>query len=243
MKYVPLLSASLLTLGVAAAAHADTLKKVADSGKLTLAYRESSVPFSYLISPTKPVGFAVDLTEAIIDDVRTTLKKKNLEVAYMPVTGQTRIPLLVNGTYDLECGSTTNNSARGKEVTFAISHFFTGTRLLAKKSSGIKNYADLANKTVASTAGSTNEKVLRAYGVPLVQCSRCYVAGDLPAHGIYAKAIGDAGEERRHQRLALGLRHQHIVRGDAGLAGIEELAEGNRPRRRVDIGARSDQRR
>jgi glutamate/aspartate transport system substrate-binding protein len=81
----------------------------------------------------------------------------------MPVTSQTRIPLLVNGTYDLECGSTTNNAARGKEVSFAISHFFTGTRLLTKKSSGIRNYSDLASKTVASTAGSTNEKVLRKY--------------------------------------------------------------------------------
>ena len=148
---------------VTPSATAQTLKKVADSNKITVSYRESSVPFSYLISPTKPVGFAVDLTEAIIDDVRAKLKKKDLEVAYIPVTGQTRIPLLVNGTYDLECGSTTNNSARGKEVTFAISHFYTGTRLLAKKSSGIKNYADLANKTVATTAGSTNEKVLRAY--------------------------------------------------------------------------------
>ena len=148
---------------VAPPATAQTLKKVADSNKITVSYRESSVPFSYLISPTKPVGFAVDLTEAIIDDVRAKLKKKDLEVAYIPVTGQTRIPLLVNGTYDLECGSTTNNTARGKEVAFAISHFYTGTRLLVKNSSGIKNYSDLANKTVASTAGSTNEKVLRAY--------------------------------------------------------------------------------
>lgn len=79
------------------------------------------------------------------------------------MTSQNRIPLLVNGTYDLECGSTTNNSARGKEVTFAISHFYTGTRLLTKKTSGIKNYAELAKKTVASTAGSTNEKVIRNY--------------------------------------------------------------------------------
>lgn len=164
----PVAVAISLVLGVGLAAvapiaGAQTLKKVADSNKITVSYRESSVPFSYLISPTKPVGFAVDLTEAIVDDVRAQLKKKDLAVAYIPVTGQTRIPLLVNGTYDLECGSTTNNSARGKEVSFAISHFYTGTRLLVKKSSGIKNYADLANKTVASTAGSTNEKVLRAY--------------------------------------------------------------------------------
>jgi ABC-type amino acid transport substrate-binding protein len=79
------------------------------------------------------------------------------------VTGQNRIPLLVNGTYDLECGSTTNNAARGKEVSFAVSHFYTGTRLLTKKVSNIKNYDDLKGKTVTTTTGSTNEKVLRKY--------------------------------------------------------------------------------
>lgn len=166
MKHPNIMAAALLITGLVAATstvEAQTLKKVSDSNKITVSYRESSVPFSYLISPTKPVGFAVDLTEAIVNEVRRTLKKPNLEVVYLPVTSKTRIPLLVDGTYDLECGSTTNTSARGKEVSFAISHFYTGTRLLAKKASGIKNYADLAHKTVASTAGSTNEKVLRKY--------------------------------------------------------------------------------
>ena len=166
MNHINILAAALLAAGLTAFTQtigAQTLKKVAESNKITVSYRESSVPFSYLISPSKAVGFAVDLTEAIVDDVRTKLRKPNLEVVYMPVTSQTRIPLLINGTYDLECGSTTNNAARGKEVSFAISHFYTGTRLLTKKSSGIKNYADLAKKTVASTTGSTNEKVLRKY--------------------------------------------------------------------------------
>jgi ABC-type amino acid transport substrate-binding protein len=166
MKHLNTIAIALLGAGlctVASTAEAQTLKKISDSNKITVSYRESSVPFSYLISPNKAVGFAVDLTDAIVDDVRTTLKKPNLEVAYIPVTGQNRIPLLINGTYDLECGSTTNNSARGKEVSFAISHFFTGTRLLSKKTSGISNYANLANKTVTTTAGSTNEKVLRKY--------------------------------------------------------------------------------
>ena len=142
---------------------AQTLKKVAQSNKITVSYREASIPFSYVIGPQKAIGFAVDVTDAIVDDVRKKLGMPNLEVIYMPVTSQNRIPLLINGAYDLECGSTTNNAARGEDVSFAVSHFFTGTRLLTKKSSGIKNYADLANKTVASTAGSTNEKVLRKY--------------------------------------------------------------------------------
>ena len=163
MKLSKLMTAALLTAGMAAAASAQTLQKVGDSNKITVSYREASVPFSYLIGSTKAVGFSVELTEAIVDDVRRKLKKPNLEVATMPVTSQNRIPLLVNGTYDLECGSTTNNSTRAKDVAFATNHFYTGTRLLTKKSSGIKNYADLAKKTVASTTGTTNAQVIRKY--------------------------------------------------------------------------------
>ena len=163
MKISLVMTAALLAAALSATAGAQTLKKVADSNKITVSYRESSVPFSYLIGSTKAVGFSVELTEAIVDDVRKKHKKPNLEMATMPVTSQNRIPLLVNGTYDLECGSTTNNSARAKDVTFAINHFYTGTRLLTKKSSGIKNYADLAKKTVASTTGTTNAQVIRKY--------------------------------------------------------------------------------
>lgn len=163
MKLSTLMTAGLLTAGLATTADAQTLKKIADSNKITVSYREASVPFSYLIGSKTSVGFSREIAEAVIDDVRRKLKKPNLEVAYMPVTSQNRIPLLVNGTYDLECGSTTNNSARGKDVAFSINTFYTGTRLLVKKSSGIKNYADLARKTVASTTGTTNAQVIRKY--------------------------------------------------------------------------------
>ncbi|MEZ7847598.1 MAG: transporter substrate-binding domain-containing protein [Polaromonas sp.] len=163
MKLSTLMTAALLAAGLATTASAQTLKKVADSNKITVSCRESSVPFSYLISATKAVGFSVDLTEVIIDDVRKKLNKPTLDVARVAVTSQNRIPLLVNGTYDLECGSTTNNSARGKDVAFSINMFYTGTRLLTKKSSNIKNYADLAKKTVASTTGTTNAQVMRKY--------------------------------------------------------------------------------
>ncbi len=153
------------------AAHAQTLQKVREKNQITVAYREASVPFSYLISPTKAVGFSVGLTEAIVDEVRRTLKQPELRMAWVPVSGQNRIPLLVNGSYDLECGSTTNTSARGKEVAFSISYFYAGTRLLTRKDSGIRNYADLAGKPVATTAGSTNEKVITRYaadhGLPI----------------------------------------------------------------------------
>ena len=163
MKISTLMTAVMLSASVANIASAQTLKKVTDNNKITVAYRESSVPFSYLISQTKAVGFSVDLTEAILDDVRKAVKKPNLEVAYLSVTSQNRIPLLMNGSIDLECGSTTNNATRGKDVAFAINHFYTGTRLLTKTSSGVQSYADLAGKTVASTTGTTNALVMRKY--------------------------------------------------------------------------------
>lgn len=166
MNISSLMAATLFTAGVAGitpSAGAQTLKKIADSNKITVSYREAAIPFSYMLSPTKAVGFSVDLTQAIIDDVRKKLKRPNLEVSYIPVSAQNRIPLLVNGTYDLECGSTTNTAARGKDVSFSVSYFYAGTRVLTKKASAIKSYADLAGKTVATTAGSTNEKVIQKY--------------------------------------------------------------------------------
>ncbi|AOZ04387.1 amino acid ABC transporter substrate-binding protein (plasmid) [Cupriavidus sp. USMAHM13] len=166
MKSIPVVATMLIAAGQplgTADLYAQTLERIASGDTITVSYREAAVPFSYLLAPNKPVGFSVDLTEAIIDDVRSRLKKPYLKVDYVPVAGQDRIPMLVNGTYDLECGSTTNTSARGKEVAFSINVFYAGTRLLTKKNSGIRNYSDLTKKTVASTAGSTNEKLLSKY--------------------------------------------------------------------------------
>ncbi|RZL57959.1 MAG: transporter substrate-binding domain-containing protein [Variovorax sp.] len=161
---------SVLPIAVALAASAatgaqaaDTLAKIASSNKITMAYRESSVPFSYLDGPSKPIGFSVDLSNAIVAAVRQKLGKPDLEVAWMAVTSQNRIPLLSNGTIDVECGSTTNNSARGKDVSFAVNHFYTGTRLLVKKTAAVKDYADLKGKKVAITTGTTNMLVVRKY--------------------------------------------------------------------------------
>jgi len=163
MKFSASMAAVLLAAVTTGAQAADTLAKIAETGKITLAYRESSVPFSYLAGGDKPVGFSVELSNAVADAVKKKLNKPNLEVALMPVTSQNRIPLISNGTVDLECGSTTNNTARAKDVSFAVNHFYTGTRLLVKKSSKIRNYADLAKKTVASTTGTTNALVMRKY--------------------------------------------------------------------------------
>ncbi|WP_010099736.1 amino acid ABC transporter substrate-binding protein [Verminephrobacter aporrectodeae] len=165
MKFRAAASAALLATGllISPLASADTLRKIAETGKITLAYREASVPFSYLVGPEKPVGFAVDIANAVADAVKRHLNNPAIKVDLQAVTSQNRIPLLQNGTIDLECGSTTNNSARGKDVQFAINHFYTGTRLLTKKTSGIRNYADLARKKVASTSGTTNAQVIRKY--------------------------------------------------------------------------------
>ncbi|KAB2901251.1 MAG: amino acid ABC transporter substrate-binding protein [Burkholderiaceae bacterium] len=162
------LSAPLAAVLAAAAfagtgAQADTLKKIAESGKITVAYRESSVPFSYLAGTGGPVGFSVEITNAVVEAVKKRLNNPAIKVELQAVTSQNRIPLLQNGTIDLECGSTTNNTVRGKDVQFATNYFYTGTRLLVKKTSGIRNYADLARKKVASTTGTTNAQVIRKY--------------------------------------------------------------------------------
>jgi len=163
MKISTIMTAVLALAGFATAADAQTLKKVADNNRITVGYRESSVPFGFLIGPSKAVGFGIDISEAIVADVRKAVNKPNLELAWAPVTSLNRIPLLMNDTIDLECGSTTNNTTRSKDVAFAINYFYTGTRLLVKTNSGIKNYADLAGKPVSVTSGTTNNTVMRKY--------------------------------------------------------------------------------
>lgn len=139
-----------------------TLKKVKDSGTITIGHRETSIPFSYLDEKQQPIGYSMDLCAAIVEEVKKELMMPMLTVKYNPVTSQTRIPLMSNGTVDLECGSTTNNLTRQKQVSFAPVTFITGTKLLVKKSAKIKSYKDLKNKTVVVTQGTTNERVIKA---------------------------------------------------------------------------------
>src|SRR5881227_1108614 len=137
-----------------------TLKKIKDTGAITLGHRESSVPFSYYDDKQQVVGYAMDLCARIVDGVKNSLKLATLETKLNPVTSATRIPLMANGTVDLECGSTTNNLDRQKQVSFTNTHFVTANRYVAKKSSNIKTLNDLKGKTVVSTAGTTNLKWL-----------------------------------------------------------------------------------
>ncbi len=137
-----------------------TLKKVKETGVITLGFRDSSIPFSYLDDNQKPIGFAIDICYRIVDAVKKELKLDKLEVELNSVTSSTRIPLLANGTIDLECGSTTNNAERQKQVWFTNTHFLTATRFVSKKSGNINSIDDLKGKTVVSTAGTTNIKQL-----------------------------------------------------------------------------------
>ncbi|POB00213.1 amino acid ABC transporter substrate-binding protein [Chromobacterium sinusclupearum] len=154
--------AALASLPAGAAELTGTLKKIKESGVIVLGNRDSSIPFSYYDNNQKPIGYSVDLANKVVDEVKKELKMPNLQVRYNLVTSQTRIPLVQNGTVDLECGSTTNNAERGKQVAFSVGIFEIGTRLLTAKTSGIKDFPDLKGKNVVTTAGTTSERLIKA---------------------------------------------------------------------------------
>jgi glutamate/aspartate transport system substrate-binding protein len=135
-----------------------TLKKIKETGSITLGFRESSIPFSYLDDKQQPVGYAMDICARIVDGVKKELKVDKLDVKLNAVTSATRIPLMANGTIDLECGSTTNNAERQKQVAYTYTHFLTASRYVTKAAANINKIDDLKGKTIVSTAGSTNIK-------------------------------------------------------------------------------------
>jgi len=138
-----------------------TLKKIKDAGFISVGHRESSIPFSYYDDKNQVVGYSQDLVMMVIEAVKKKLNLPNLEVKLIPVTSQNRIPLIQNGTIDIESGSTTNNLERQQQVSFSDTMFIIGTRLLVKKDSGIKDFADLKGKNVVVTAGTTSERLIR----------------------------------------------------------------------------------
>src|ERR1700742_2838329 len=161
LRVAGLALAAVLLAGAANAEELDgTLKKIKDTGVINIGYRDSSIPFSYIDDNQKPVGFAIDICMKIVDAVKKELKLDKLNVEFNPVTSSARIPLLANGTIDLECGSTTNNFDRLTQVAFTNTHFLTATRFISKKSSHLNSIDDLKGKTVASTSGTNNIKQL-----------------------------------------------------------------------------------
>lgn len=156
-------AATLMSSPVFAAELTGTLKKIKDSGTITLGHRDSSIPFSYFGDTSKqPVGYSHDLQLKVVEELKKELELPDLKVRYNLVTSQTRIPLVQNGTVDLECGSTTNNVERQRQVDFSVGIFEVGTRLLAKKSSGVNDFEDLKGKNVVTTAGTTSERLLKS---------------------------------------------------------------------------------
>lgn len=156
------IAAALIASPVFATELTGTLKKIKESGTITLGHRDASIPFSYFgDNPELPVGYSHDLQLKVVEALKQQLDLPDLKVRYNLVTSQTRIPLVQNGTVDLECGSTTNNVERQQQVDFSVGIFEVGTRLLAKKTSGVNDFADLKGKNVVTTAGTTSERLLK----------------------------------------------------------------------------------
>lgn len=163
-----LLVAMLACVGVAAiqpafASDTGTLKKIKETKSLVIGYRESSVPFSYLDNNQKPIGYSMDLCNKVVDNLKAKLKMPDLNVQLQPVTSANRIPLLQNGTIDMECGSTTNSVKRQEQVAFGNTTFVTNVKVVVKKNSGIKTLADLNGQPIATTSGTTSVQLIKQH--------------------------------------------------------------------------------
>jgi glutamate/aspartate transport system substrate-binding protein len=158
-----LIASGMLTAPAMAQELTGTLKKIKDSGTISIGHRESSVPFSYLDDKQQPIGYSMDLCNKVVDAIKTELKMPNLKVALQPVTSSNRIPLMQNGTIDLECGSTTNSVERQKQVAFGNTTFVINVTAAVKKNSGINSLADLNGKTISTTSGTTAVPLMKKY--------------------------------------------------------------------------------
>jgi glutamate/aspartate transport system substrate-binding protein len=158
-------SATIASAGLVAPTEAQeltgTLKKVKDSGSITLGHREASIPFSYYDEKQQVVGYSHELALKVVDAIKSEVKLPDLKVKLIPITSANRISLVQNGTVDLECGSTTNNTERQRQAAFSNTIFVAATRLMTRKDSGVKDFPELAGKTVVTTAGTTSERMLR----------------------------------------------------------------------------------
>jgi glutamate/aspartate transport system substrate-binding protein len=166
-----------------------TLKKAHESKVFTIGYREASFPFAYYDEQKKPTGFAIELCTRIAEDVKAELNLPDMQIRYLPINAQTRIPLLTNGTIDIECGSTTNNLARQQQVDFTNTFYVTGGRLLVSKSSKIKEVENLNGKSIGVVPGTSNERVLTGLIATLKLKTRVVTVRD-HAEGMLALETG-----------------------------------------------------
>ena len=161
IRFTALAIATALCATPALADDLPTLQKIKSSGTIVVGHRESSIPFSYLDGNQKPVGYSMDLCNKVVEAVKKELKMPALVTKLTPVTSQTRIPLMTNGTIDLECGSTTNSLERQKQVAFGVTTFVSPVRMVVKADSGIKSLDDLNGKAVATTTGTTSDRYIK----------------------------------------------------------------------------------
>jgi len=172
----------------AAAGSIDTLKRIRETNTILIGVRESSVPFSYLDAQKQPQGYSVDLCTRVADAVKAELKIPKLDVKFVPVTSANRIPALLEGKIDLECGSTTNTRDRQKQVAFAYTTFVAGIKMLAKKSSNVNSIDDLRGKSIVVTKGTTSEKMMKAMNDERMLKMTIIETGD---HGESFKAVDE----------------------------------------------------
>jgi glutamate/aspartate transport system substrate-binding protein len=248
-RTLALLAASMAAAAFAlpAAAQEGTLKKIKDSGSITIGHRDASIPFSYYDDKQQPVGYAMDLCLRIADAVKTELKMPKLDIKYQLVTSANRIPLMANGTIDLECGSTTNNLARQEQVWFTITHFVTANRWVAKKSANLKTLQDLKGKTIVSTAGTTNIKqiteingqqnlgmnIISANGHPeafqMVETGRAaaFVMDDILLYSLAAQSRSPAEYAISPEALSVEPYGIMVRKGDAAFKKVVDAAMVN----------------
>ena len=221
MRFAEACSAALVCAGVALPAFAQdtgTLEKIAATATISLGHRESSVPFSYYDNKHQVVGYSHDLMLKVVESIRAELKLAAITVRLVPVTSQNRIPLVVNGTVDLECGSTTHSTDRERKVDFSTTLFVVGTRLLTATGSGIRDFPDLAGKPVVVTAGTTSERLLRKYNEERSADIRILAAKD---HGESFRALeaGRAAAFMMDDALLYGERAKAARPGDWAVVG------------------------
>ena len=178
-KHLLAIAVTALAAGSVFAQANDTLAKIKASGSVTLGVRESS-GLSYTLGNGKYVGFHTEMAEVILADIQKQLGLPKLDIKYQPVTSQNRVPLVTNGTVDLECGSTTNNAARQKDVAFAVTTYVEEVRMVVKANSGIASIKDLNGKSVATTTGTLRCKPCARTSVRVASTSRRCMARTTP---------------------------------------------------------------
>jgi ABC-type amino acid transport substrate-binding protein len=194
-----------------------TLLKARANGAVTLAYRDSSVPFSYVSAKSEPIGYSIELCRKLVEAIGETVGRE-LEIRWLPVTAESRIDAIVSGKADLECGSTTSNLERQKRVAFSPTIFVSGTKLMVKAGSPIKSFRDLPGKTVAVTAGTTNEQVMKDLATTLRLDFRLLVSRD-HAESLAQLAAGKADAFATDDVLLYGLIARNKVKGQYVVTG------------------------